>query len=210
MERAILGGWDSVRFMIDAGYDLSTASPALIETAAEQRFGSLEMVRLLLDHGLEIDWSSRWAAGALFHSVRRVNLDLFDELIARGADPRALTRGLETLLFAPSDWGADPRWRDRLLDLDIDVNHRDSSQRTALMTHATHLNFATVAALLDAGADPTTTDKEGKTIRERLAEQRRVTARHHAEYAAETGRMIDILDEANHSAGSPTRQSDGG
>lgn len=128
--------------------------------------GHLSVVRYLLDEGADIHQTDHQGRRALQQACYRGGPLVVALLLERGADPAA--RGA---------WGTTPLIRassSRHVDVVKlllahgcgDINHRDDVGRTACYVACRWGRLDMVQVLLEAGADRTLVDKEGRTPRD--------------------------------------------
>ncbi|MFH1115319.1 MAG: ankyrin repeat domain-containing protein [Pseudomonadota bacterium] len=146
----------------------------------------MEMVKLLLDHGADVNALPAKGTTALMWAINRGQAEMVQLLLERGADPNAKLRDGSTLLqsaallgcaevvklliehgaratlAAAALSGLNNEVR-RLLDQGSDVNARDTKGRTAFMECARRGNLDTARLLIDRGADPSARDERGWT-----------------------------------------------
>ena len=139
--------------------------PPLHDAAAE---GRLETVRLLLDHGAEIDarLTKEFLSGytALHLATQDRQVDCMRELVARGADVEARTEKQETAMHLAAFYSETSALR-LLLDYGhADIEAREHGQETPLhkAVHARRAN--NVRFLLHKGADPLAKDMFDESV----------------------------------------------
>lgn len=136
------GSVAATTLLLDSGADMQTSGGRLLTSAANQ--GSIELVRLLLDHGAEAaDAESLGPIG----TDRRIG----ELLVARGFDLNVPIRDQETPLTMScrADKREHPKTVAALLDLGADPNAPNAKGRTPLAI-ATNAGFHETATLLRA------------------------------------------------------------
>lgn len=129
----------------------------LVRTAGRR---NLPLVRLLLDRGLDVNAADDGGITPLMASFGEKSWEVVDLLLLRHANPNAVDRAGRTMLtLAVADTGA----LTLLVKYGAKLDKRDADGRTALMHAAASCTFWGVEALLSLGADPTLTDRDGKT-----------------------------------------------
>ena len=127
--------------------------------------------RKLLDlakaRGGDFNYSSGNGETPLMAALSSGNLEGFDDLVARGADPKAKNARGRTLLFylpKSKDLKTVLGLIDRLLALGLDINARDARGDTAFNNYVsayTSVDF--LKLLVSKGADPAIPDRDGYT-----------------------------------------------
>lgn len=128
--------------------------------------GNVKLVRLLLEHGAEVNISRDGEIPALFKAAEGGHTPVVTELLAHGADPNWRNRNGQTALFAACMRGRDAVVR-VLLDAGASVDVRDKEGRTALLFLASEksekLKTDTLRMLLEKDADIEARDSIGRT-----------------------------------------------
>jgi ankyrin repeat protein len=171
------GTADAVRDVLALGARVDPASrdeslmapwgPALVVAAARD---DPAIVRAIL--GTNARWGQVALDGALLSRAQIGDLELMNDLIARGARP-SLGHNGQTLLMHAAESGV-PDVVSRVLNLQVDVSETDEDQATALHSVASPTNYgdvpsvhadrgAVVALLVEAGAKVDARDKYGNT-----------------------------------------------
>jgi uncharacterized protein len=97
------------------------------------------------------------------YAVARGNLDIFQILLAAGADVNIKERSGETALSKAAYWG-HLEIINLLLSAGAEVNGIDNEEGSAPLINAIYFGrIQIVKILLDAGANPNLRDKNGKT-----------------------------------------------
>jgi ankyrin repeat protein len=139
------GSVAAATLLLENGAEALTSGGRLLSSAANQ--GSIELVRLLLDHGAKA--SDAESLGPL-----GTDRTIGELLVTRGFDLNVPIRGQETPLTMAcrADKGEHPETVKALLELGADPNAPNARGRTALSI-ATAARFSdTIALLLAAGA----------------------------------------------------------
>ena len=179
-----------VKQLVAAGADVNARSTNLLRTPlliAASYPGSVEVLRLLVDHGADIHAKDRNGVHALGRATLSADVDVVRFLVEHGCDPnepgyggnvRYARQYLPTLeyllskgakvekdaLAAAAHW-QDPKLIERWIELGADVNARTGPyRRSALMTAVAseQAGAATVKLLLEKGADPNAEDLDGE------------------------------------------------
>ncbi len=173
-----------VQSLIEQGEDVNlTLQRTPLHVAADQ--GDMEIVDLLLVNGADVDTPNHSGQVPLFLAIRKGHLEIAWQLINAGAEPPATTDSGYTLLMVAvrAEDLELVRW---LLDNGSPVNavRPDGNRITALMMAADEGDEAAVQLLLEYGADPSITNRDGDTalnladsdaIREMLSEKMAAT-----------------------------------
>ena len=117
--------------------------------------GDTDLVRLLIAHGAEVNWSEDFGESAFLEAAKRGLWGTMRVLLEHGAD----TRG--TLFWAANQGDADLFYR--LLELGADVNARGPAGATALVYAAHNGDVETLGVLLAHGANVNVQDDKGRT-----------------------------------------------
>lgn len=131
--------------------------------------GDVESIRLLLDHGADLDLpSGSYELTPVFWAAYMDRTDAMCELLGHGADPHQGTRDFATLIYIASFNGHTETVR-KLLDLGLDIRldiGRMSDGATPLHLAYWNNNQELVQLLLNAGADPDIPTTDGRRPRE--------------------------------------------
>ncbi|HKR60425.1 MAG TPA: ankyrin repeat domain-containing protein [Pyrinomonadaceae bacterium] len=171
MRAAESGNIDQVRFLLKRGADANAAWPqsgitALMIAAGE---GHLEVVKALLNAGANPKAMAYGHGGipicAWMYAMNRCNddwLEIMDALLAAGVEVNPKTIYPSPLAQAIEN--DDTVMIEALLKRGANVNLSDSETRDTLLIFAARYSTPEVVkSLLDAGADVTAKNKEGKT-----------------------------------------------
>ena len=136
---------------------------ALVKVATRK---NLDLVRLLLEHGAEVNVRKDGETPAVFKAAETGNTAIVSELLARRADTDWRNRNGQTALFAACMRGHVGVVK-ALLDAGADVDARDREDRTALLALAAEksdkVKIEVVCMLLGKGADVEVKDSIGRT-----------------------------------------------
>jgi ankyrin repeat protein len=123
---------------------------------------NLSIVEMLLKYGANPDLPIQANDTALHAAARGDLLEIFKALVAGNANLKSNDVVKEPILTDAIAWYS-PSVVEYLLSIDIiDINEKDSMSRSPLL-FSILLETGDVEELLNAGADPDTTDSEGKT-----------------------------------------------
>jgi ankyrin repeat protein len=124
--------------------------------------GHLDVVKLLLDKGADVNAKSEHAVTALYCAGGKDKLEMVKLLLDKGADVNAQTDdGWSALMSAAA--GGDAELLTLLGDNGADVNARRNTGATALMEAAGNGRLQAVKVLLARGADVNAKAKDGST-----------------------------------------------
>jgi ankyrin repeat protein len=142
-----------VRFFLDTEPgDISIELGRAVDNANEA------IVRLLLESGAEIDYSSTPGFTPLFRATRANHEDIVRLLLEKGANPDPLY-SMSTPLLSAAARGYDRIARLLLESGRVEIDRRDRFGRTPLSHMAQHGYRPIVRLLLDLGANPDTAAK---------------------------------------------------
>lgn len=136
-----------VKLLIERGVDLH-ASPVVYTAVGT---GDLEVVRMLLDHGASLEFTSDEHWTPLFAAIAKGREDIVDLLLDRGAGINQAFGNSLPLTIAINN--ASMEMVNHLLAAGADVNARSANGYTALMAAAWNENDGLVERLLDLGGD---------------------------------------------------------
>ena len=179
-----------VKLLLAAGADANAKSTNLQRTpllVAASYPGSMEVLRLLLEHGADIHTKDRSGMHALGRAAVSADVDVVRFLVEHGCDPNEPGYGtnvryarhylptLEYLLskgarvekdaLAMAAHWQDPELIEKWIELGADVNARAGPyRRSALMTAAAseQAGAATLKLLLEKGAEPNAEDADAE------------------------------------------------
>lgn len=142
---------------------VATYTPDDLAAAARGavRYGDLVLFERLREMGLDPSLHAVDLYASALDS--EAPLAAFEALRASGADPLAIDADLNTLLHHAALAGTDPAVVDRLLDLGVGIDARNTLGQTALHVAAQRGHAAVVRALVHARADPLATDNQDNT-----------------------------------------------
>ncbi len=126
--------------------------------------GDLEMVKLLLSRGADINETNLFGCTALINAAQnhRSDKEITEFLLDRGADINAGNQYEQTLLHMAAIRG-DKEMAEFLLDKGADIEMKDNEKFTPLRTAVYYSKIEMVKLLMDRGADINTKDKDGET-----------------------------------------------
>ena len=123
---------------------------------------NIEMVRLLLENGANIDQTDELGNTPLFITAYKGNIGMVNLLLEKGAKIDQATKlGHNPLLIAANK--EDTEMVKLLLEYGADINHQDNEGFTALHLAALKGRTEMVKLLLEYGADINRQDNSGKT-----------------------------------------------
>jgi ankyrin repeat protein len=114
---------------------------------------NLELIKLLVEKGVDVGAPSRGGVTALHFACERGQLDVFQLLLGTGEDAKCTTESGRTLLhYAASKQDSNLEIVESLVELGVDVNAKDKDGLTALHVAAEQNNCDLVKVLLRRGA----------------------------------------------------------
>jgi ankyrin repeat protein len=126
--------------------------------------GHVDVVRLLLERGAEVNQANGYGNTALICAICRAHEEMVSILITSGADPSRKSHRGHTALMHASSVGYVPVVRLLLRSMGgVGLNERDQDGRTALLDACTDGRAYVLRALLLAGADHTIADNDDTT-----------------------------------------------
>lgn len=156
------------------------------------------MVRLLLDHGANIEARNPSAATALSCAAENQHLAVMDILLCRGADPNAEDDfGWRPLHRTHAHRGGDNGPALRLLNAGVDINARCTKGKTVLHYSVERNNEPMVRLLLHAGSDIEAQDIAKRTPLYTAIECRLENMVH---LLLEVGADVTVRDDEGHDA----------
>ncbi|KAI1818574.1 hypothetical protein GGS20DRAFT_527661 [Poronia punctata] len=145
--------------------DIDALRQALQKVAAR---GKLPLVRLLIQHGAEVNAKREHEVPALVKAAEAGNVAVIEELLAQKADPNARNRLGQTALFCAAIRGYD-KAVEALLRGGADLEAKDKDNRSALLFLASEKQAKakwtvdTLQLLRQHGADLEVRDQIGRT-----------------------------------------------
>jgi hypothetical protein len=152
-----------VQSLIEQGEDVNlTLQRTPLHVAADQ--GNLEIVDLLLAGGADVNARDHGGRVPIFFAIRRDHSEVVWRLVEAGADPTACTGSGSTLLMVAART-EDLELVQWLIDNGAEINALRTEGRhvTALMWAADKSSEEMVKLLLEHGADPSITNRDGDT-----------------------------------------------
>jgi ankyrin repeat protein len=163
MYAAAVGSIDAMNRLLAAGADVN-ARNALGSSALTWATKDLAKVRLLLDHGADVNVTSiPGRTPLLVATMHNPSAEVVKLLITRGADARAVDKLQATALHTAAV-AADIDTLRVLLDAKVDVNARDAADFTPLMVAAANGSVGAVKLLLSRGARVNDASGAGEVI----------------------------------------------
>ena len=155
MNAAVAGSADAMAYLIEAGADVN-AQNAFGTTALIMSITQPAKVKLLLDHGANVNLASKQGRTALFvAAMSNPSADVVRLLVAKGADIRAKDAFRNTTLTAAA-YGNDLDTIRLVVDAGVDVNAAGVTGITPLLGASYNGNVAAVRLLLGKGAKANT------------------------------------------------------
>lgn len=122
--------------------------------------GWAEGVRLLLDHGVDVNCREHYFSWTPLHAAASGNEPLVLKLlVARGADLNAKATDGETALHTVTWQKYGLQSAKLLIEYGADINASDNESNTPLATAVSNGNWAMVRLLLEHGAEPTSKEE---------------------------------------------------
>lgn len=169
VNRKCKGGWtafhlsvhngqlDVVELLLQAGADVnSRTGSGLTSLITAAREGNLGIAKLLLDNGANPRHANKPGYTALHSASQRGYLDIVKLLLAADASPLAKTDKGKTPLGLARAGGHTA------VVAELDVNHQDKDGRTRLFHACSKEVIKDIQKLLEAEADTTIKDKDGR------------------------------------------------
>ena len=144
---------------LDEDSDENEETTAL-HIAAER--GQQELVKVLIEKGLEIDAKDQFERTALHRTAKAGHREVVKDLLGKGADPNVQDQNGQTALHIAAASGHREVVKD-LLEKGADPNAKNRWGSTALHIAARAGQREMVKLLLGKGADPNAKDEDGKT-----------------------------------------------
>ncbi|MFN7948988.1 MAG: ankyrin repeat domain-containing protein [Blastocatellia bacterium] len=144
----------------DAGRSSSDGISPLILAA---QFCELEMIRLLVEHGADLNGRDKSGNTCLMVAAANGRGEIVDYLIGRGANVRIKNYLGQTALMNAWDEIGKAEMSQRLLKAGIGINEQDNEGDTALMYAVRTGNEVKVRVLIDQGAKIKVRNREGQT-----------------------------------------------
>lgn len=150
---ATVNNYEAVELLLLHGANIIT--PGWLGTplhiAAE--YGSINVIRALLDKGATIDAYNEWHCTPLHIAARAGSIDVLAYLLHEGANPNAQNQTLQTPLHGASKYGGIEEVK-ALLDNGAAIDAYDKWKETPLHKAARAGNIDVLAHLLHKGANP--------------------------------------------------------
>ena len=160
-------GWvDIINFLLAVGVDINFQNDsgwtALMSASAYEK---IDVVDIFLATGqCDVNLKTNWGETALTHVVFNGNLGIIDRLILHGANYYYINddNGANLLHYATNNkYVNNIDVLQRILSLDLDVNHQNNNGWTPLMFAVKFDKKEMVEILLDYGADPQIENNDG-------------------------------------------------
>jgi ankyrin repeat protein len=153
---------------VDSTYDTCiTLEPSprgitLLMTAASS--GDLELVRLLLENGADVNAIDTWGLTPLSYAISYQKIEIVRLLIEQGANVNVRGENDTTPLMKASATG-NIEVIELMLNKGADNKAKDKNKVTALMYAAADKQLDAMKFLISRGADPKAKDKDGRTAK---------------------------------------------
>jgi ankyrin repeat protein len=159
------GALDAARILVDAGADINLADPDGISPLIMAIMnGHYDLAAALIDKGADVQAGDRAGRSPLFYATDMHTLEwLFSRPVPRPSGVLDSPDIVVKLLEKGANVNARLTGRPFALHHDSGGNRTIGEGATALMKAATTSDVALVRILLDRGADPTITTKDGTT-----------------------------------------------
>ena len=152
------------RMLLERGADVNyTDNHGRSPLHIAERHPSIDLIRLLLNYGANIDASDTWRGETALHDASsKGHITVVKLLLEHGANVNARSKSRWTPLHSTTMMG-HPKVVELVLDHGADVNAQNEDGWTALHLAAFNGHFEILAVLLEHGADPHAQTNEGKT-----------------------------------------------
>ena len=162
---ADFGHTDTVRYLaglpeVDLDHQDSSKYTAL-HVAVEREYA--DVVQVLIDAGADIETKSHVGRSPLFVGSMSGALTAMTKLVEAGADVRATDDGRATCLILAAHVGRTDTVRYLVSLPEVDLDHQDCENDTALHVAVEEKHADVVQVLIDAGADIETKNDEGRS-----------------------------------------------
>ncbi|KAJ8111005.1 hypothetical protein OPT61_g6297 [Boeremia exigua] len=156
---------DIARQLFAKGVDLGALDSEqcnALDLAAKSHHIGIEMLKFLIEIGLDVNQQSRKNNCPLFVAVQYSRRDMVETLLAHGADPNAANKdGWLPLHVAATKYLDISK---ALYEAGADINASSQAGCTVLFAAASHGQLEIVQWLLSLGADPLTITNNGRTL----------------------------------------------
>lgn len=116
----------------------------------EEESVQLQMARLLLEHGADVNAANTATATPLHHAMRRLDLDLMDVLLANGADVNQCNRFGDTPLHQAARLALIPLVWQKLLEHGADPTAKDRGSQTPVELIPNNVLRASVVEVIES------------------------------------------------------------
>lgn len=153
LEAAVIGDTESVKQFIANGADVN-AGEVFTPLMAAADTGNVEVIRLLLNSGADIEKSNRLGLTPLMMAAGKGNLHAVNELIAAGAKINATSRVRNFSALAAAAANGHNEIINELVKAGAEVNQKCGTELEALSVAAYSGNLTAVKLLAALGARP--------------------------------------------------------
>ena len=156
---------DAIHVLVKAGADTNIADKDGHTCLTYIVLGdySNEVLQALIDHGANLNATCKHDNTALMKACKKRNEDAIRVLLKAGADTNIVDQGGQTVLMYAVYEKCSKQVLQAIIDHDADVNATDKDNCTALVFACDKRHVDAIHVLLQAGADPNTSDDKACT-----------------------------------------------
>lgn len=154
-----------VKFLAEKGANIDSENPSkdsLLQIAVQKN--DINTVKFLAEKGASIDRKGSMGKTAFFMAVEKGYLKTGEYLVQKGASADAVDYSGRNIMHLLAAGKSNGKAIASFASSGVDINKRNSSGLTPLMTAITSKRWENVQPLIDAGADFSFTDSTGKTL----------------------------------------------